>query len=414
MILKKDLIEKLGEQYAPMINQISIPDFTKCIAYYAGLSMSAVSDSAIEEYLSKWAINKLYIFKMLGNKTKVDTKITYKDEIKDYEIEYNDLASKYPAYALWLLSLDYPSKNKINYYDLRTPIRDLCQKWFPHFTLDGSSITHFFKKCLNAPEALLNDIAAIYEHSIITSNFTISIDPVDMMLASENPYNWTSCYRLEPENDSSHADGCLAAVLDKASLITYAWDREGDFALDDLSFKKVRYKRMREWIAISKDFKTIHFNDIYPGKWAYPIDFKKMWRNIIENYIAEYLEVPNIWIKAEAPEIRCSRKNLYGYGEYSSDYIYVLKNSEPLEEELKVYDECITCPCGCGSVVPGTDDEWYVYNGGGLVCENFNDEYCEEEEDYCFYCDGPCSEIRSDETCGKCEHYLRYNPIEEE
>ena len=90
----------------------------------------------------------------------------------------------------------------------------------------------------------------IFENDTITGTYTISIDPVDMMLASENPYNWQSCYRLETPNEASHADGCLAAILDSSSLITYIWDKEGKFNLYNHDLKCIRYKRIREWIAI--------------------------------------------------------------------------------------------------------------------------------------------------------------------
>lgn len=407
MILKKDLIEKLGEEYAPMINQISIPDFTKCIAYYSGLAIKDVSDKAIAEYLYKWATNKLHIFKMLGNKTRIDTNITYVDEVKNYEVEYNSLAAEYPAYALWLMSLGYPSKNKMcSIYDFAYDTRVACQRLFPHFTFEGTSITHFFKKCLKAPEDLINKIAAIYEHSTVTSIFTISIDPVDMMLASENPYGWTSCYRLEPENDASHADGCLAAVLDSASLITYAWNKKGDFSLgNDYSFKSIRYKRMREWIAVSHDFKAIHFNDIYPGKYAYPATFTKTWRDIIETHVANYLQVKNLWVKANADGTtlgNCLREFLYGYGEYNSDNVYVLKESVGKDYFIPVYNVSILCPCGCESIMPGSDDEWYEYQGGGFIHDNFSENYPEEE--YCEYSDEPCGDAYNccEENCHNC------------
>lgn len=84
---------------------------------------------------------------------------------------------------------------------------------------------------MNAPDELITNVAAIFENQKVKATHTISIDPVDMMLASDNPYNWTSCYRLELERDDSHADGCLAAILDNSSLIAYVWNNEGKFEL---------------------------------------------------------------------------------------------------------------------------------------------------------------------------------------
>ena len=65
-----DLIER--EQFAPMLKQVNIPDFYKCIAQFSGLKISEVSDKAIENYLITWCRNKYRFFKMLGNKKKID------------------------------------------------------------------------------------------------------------------------------------------------------------------------------------------------------------------------------------------------------------------------------------------------------------------------------------------------------
>ena len=128
-------------------------------------------------------------------------------------------------------------------------------------------MTHFFKSCLQAPDELVTRLGRIWEHETITGTHTISIDPVDMMLASENPYDWQSCYRLETFDGGSHADGCLAAVLDDSSLITYVWNREGKYSLyNRYDFKKIRYYRMRQWVSVSPSQNSIHFNDIYPRK----------------------------------------------------------------------------------------------------------------------------------------------------
>ena len=236
--------------------------------------------------------------------------------------------------------------------------------------------------------------------------YTISIDPVDMMLASENPYGWVSCYRLALENDGSHADGCLAAILDDSSLITYVWSSEGKFSLyDEYQFKSIRYFKMRKWISVSPDGNAIHFNLTYPGKSSYSKDFEKSLRTIVEDIFNK----DAVWKKNEVTGITCKRLYPYGYSEFSYDSIYRIKDTET--KDWFVYNEQILCPCGCGDYLVGSHDAEddrgvvYVYNGEGFIAENFNLE--EDEEDWCEYIQDYCGH----HNCRNCEIWNRCNAV---
>ena len=234
MLIKKNLLEAAEEQYRPMLKEVSIPDFTKCVAQFSGLHIKDVKDEVIQTYLLLWAKNKYRFYQLLGNKLKADNKIQYQDENKNQETEIKALEKEFPAYSLWLEGFKYVEKNKISIRDVDYNIRHVVGDVFPGCRLDSCSLTHFFKSYLNAPDELVTKIGRIWENEVVEGIYTISIDPVDMMLASENPYNWQSCYRLAVDNDyCSHADGCMAAILDDSSLITYVWNREGKFSLYD-------------------------------------------------------------------------------------------------------------------------------------------------------------------------------------
>lgn len=405
MLLKKDLLSKIDKKYKPMFKDISIPDFTKCIAQFSGLHISKVADSAIEDYLIKWAENKYRFFKLMGNKLRYDTQIQYEEGAeKDIQItRFHELAKEYPAYALWFNEFDSLRANKIDFYYLSYQIRNIFEDLFPNRSLDGISLTHFFKNYLSASDDLVTKIGRIFENQKIEANFTISIDPVDMMLASENPYNWTSCYRLE---DGCHGDGTLAAMLDDSSLITYIWDKEGDFSLyGNYDFKHLRYKKMREYISISPSMNSIHFNSIYPGK-TYPDAFEKTVRGIIEDFV----DKDAIWIKNTLfndyrLRSSCDRLYYYGYGEFADYSIYIKKGSS--EEEWKVYNKPIVCSCGCGNYLYESDDDNLDmrYNGEGFTVENYYvAHYCEIIEDYCEGYDGG-------EGCQYCAAYNRENAV---
>lgn len=393
MLLKKDLIEGVDAKYIPMLEQVDICDFTKCIAQFAGLDIQNIPDRVIKSYLLTWAEHKYEYFKMLGNQLHLDTPITYCEVREDIRNEIKDLKMKYPTYAPWLGYFNSITKNKIEaIYQVDWTLRDYLEELFPHFKLEGSTMTKFFKQCLNAPDELVTDIGRIFENTEINGTYTLSIDPVDMMLASENPYNWNSCYRLTTGNCSSHADGCLAAVLDTSSLIGYLWTSEGKMNLYNYKLKNVRYKRMRQWISIAPDMDAIHFNIMYPSKSNTPEELYKQTRLIVETIVCSYTHKPNFWNKKNHL-CECTRCYGYGYTEYYEDNIYTLKNME--DENYcpqimwEVFDTRIPCPCGCGCYLPGSysidyEEENEEYNGEGFICENYNERYwCEYVDDYC-------------------------------
>ena len=411
MLSKKELLSKLDKKYEPMINQISIPDFTKCIAQFSGLNIDDVSMEAIENYLTLWATNKYEYFKMLGNSVKKDIAIEYNRDNDNKDAEFENLEKLYPGYAFWIEGFKGMTINKIERNDISYNIRDMVSKLFSnYYLLEGTSLTHFFKKYLQAPDKLVTEIGRIFENDKITGTYTISIDPVDMMLASENPYDWRSCYKLATDSDS-HADGCLAAVIDTSSLITYVWSSQGKFSLyDKYTFKNIRYKKMREWISISPNFKAIHFNSIYPGKGSYSDEFQKQLREIVEGIVSKYKDFENKWHR-NRDYVNCDRVYNYGYGEFDSCRIYSLSDNTETISDWTVYDKEIVCPCGCGNILPGSDydnSDWdeedhYEYEGGGFIFENHNfyeaepQYWCEYASDYCNHeC---CRELCEGEGC---------------
>lgn len=411
IIADLDLIER--EQYTDMLKQVNIPDFVKCIAQFSGIAFDDIKDSIIKEYLITWAKNKYRFFKMLGNKLRLDTNIDFKSTVGGNDTRFKELEKKYPAYSLWLDNFSWAETNKINHnWQLSYHAKAMLHHIYPDISsLEGMTLTHLFKKLLNAPDELVTDIAAVYENKKVKAIHTISIDPVDMMLASENPYDWTSCYKLELGNDGIHADGCLAAVLDSTSLITYIWNSNGKFILQDTyKFKDIRYKRMRQWISISENMTSIHFNDIYPGKGKYDNEFRSQLRDVVETIVAKYLGKidENVWTRDN--NSYCSRLYPYGYGEFHSGNIYKLKGAD--DERFKAYDTKISCPCGCGDILPGSDDESdgdgeYVYNGEGFTYENFDKKYyCEYAEEYCDCADDICAG-----NCGDCMVWQNQHPV---
>lgn len=397
MLKTLDLIKDVKEELIPMLKMVNVVDFTKCISVFSGLSLDRIDDNMIKEYLVTWATNKYRIFKMLGNQIKKDIKFSYEKVDEDKEKDYKALIKEYPEYGPWIMTFSRLPMNKIilSYrYDTL-----MIAKYFPNVCAEGMSITHFAKKYLKFPDDVVTKLGRIYENNKVDANYTISIDPVDIMTASENPYDWCSCYRLETDNSESHADGCMASVLDENSTITYVWNSEGKLDLyKQYELKNVRYKRMRQWVSISKNLGSISFCEIYPGR-NYPENFYKQLRELYEDVVASYHNVRNYW-KNSAKE--CYRElSQYGYSEYRNR-VLVLEGFE--EEDIPVYTVPIKCACGCETELVGsyeTDED--EYRGEGFNCEGWNQRYwCEYCEDYCDS-DG--------EDCAGCRYWDNAHPV---
>ena len=391
MLLTKNLIENVDEQFIPMLKMVNIPDFTKCIAQFSGLNIADVSDDQIKEYLLIWARNKYRFFKLFKDKLRYDSDIIYSYSREDIQEEVSVLEKAYPTYSPWLRGVRGLKKNKIE-SDLLS--WEMCS-WIKNFDVSvyGMSITRFFKHYLNAPDLLVTRIGKIFELDDVKSNYTLSIDPVDMMLASEAIYGVGSCYKLAQGCPDSHADGCIAALLDDTHTIAYIWDEEKPFNMyNRYKFKAVRYKRVRQWVSISPSMKSIHFNSTYPSETRYREDVKKALRKKVEELIAAHLNIEDEWRKAEDAEVE--REYYYGYSEYCSEYVYEHSSLEK-SEYWNVFTEPYKCPCGCGKYLEASgdlEDEYeseVYYDGEGFSCGNFyTNEYCEYSGRACRYaCD---------------------------
>ena len=405
MIKYKDLYKDIEPWLKEMIDKVDYINFKKCIAQYSGLNFDRVSDEVLVDYLITWARNKYRFYKMFNNELFLTQSIEYEEQGETSTRAMEDIQKDFPEYAMWIDKFKYVKKNKIKKSDLDYDVRDLVKRLFPEFNMEGSSITHFFKKCLNGSNEVVTAIGRCYENQVIKSNFTLSIDPVDMMLASENPYDWSSCYKLMTDgNDCSHADGCLASVLDDSTIITYVWNRSGDLTLyEKYQIKNVNYKQMRMWIAVAPNNTAIHFNKIYPGCTSYSADFQKKLRIICEDIVNK----DTVWKQNTTWEIcSCHRERYYGYEEFDVDNIYYDKTyfeNNGARYSWTVYNEPIYCPCGCGEELPCSDDlDEMNYTGDGFCCENFYEShYCELIDDYC----------HNYEDCENCSAWCRANPV---
>ena len=53
MLRIQTLVGKLGKEYEPMVAQIKIAEFTKCVAQISDIPVDKIPDEVIENYLKK-------------------------------------------------------------------------------------------------------------------------------------------------------------------------------------------------------------------------------------------------------------------------------------------------------------------------------------------------------------------------
>lgn len=416
MLKTIDLIEGAKEELVPMLKEVNIPDFTKCIATITLQKIDRVNESMIKKYLLQWAESKYKFYKMLGNKIKADYPIVYLKSTDEISADLISLGKEFPAYYPWLFNCRRVLSNTMTASSIGWEQECWIRETFPSFKWEGCSLTKFFQSYLSAPKELVDKIGRLYENNEIAATYTISIDPVDMMLASETPYGWTSCYSINNAEDyDKHFDGCIAAVLDTSSLIAYVWDKEGKFDLNDFHFKSIRYKKMRHWFSIAPDFNAFYMNEVYPGKCDYDQKFKKVLRNVIERVICDYTKEENKWKQQiDDDNIWCQRKYPYGYEEYDNDKNIFFRGE--IEGRLRwfVYDVPVLCPCGCGYQMPGfysgeaAEDTSREYNGNGFTCKGVKEEeyWCSYAEEYC-----SCDPDNEDGCCDGCLAWMQAHPV---
>ena len=100
------------------------------------------------------------------------------------------------------------------------------------------------------------------------------------------------------------------------------------------------------------------------------------------------------------------REHKYGYDEFSMHYVRVRKDL--ICEPIKVCDELILSPDGCGAYLPGSD-EGYEYSGEGFIYTSFNldSHWCDLAEEYCTLTD----EEQCEENCRGCRWWDEEHPL---
>lgn len=427
MLKTEELLEGIEEKYHEMLKKVNFVDFTKCVATAANLPLERISNEAIKEYLHTWAKNKFHIFEIFGNQIEMTTDVNVEKDTLSIEQELEDkVYKKYCRYVSLLEELcgrkgssDYIKsilENKVKF-----GLSDYLINFFGEKKIklpcywDKNPVDLKLTKALSTlgvEDGLINELGSIIENKSMASKYTVSIDPIDIMLASVSKYKWTSCYNLE---EGSYRDGCFAAVVDKTTMIGICWTNKDTIFLDNkkYSIKDIKQKRRRHWILLNENGKELTFFQTYPND---DRTANKIFREACEGMIAKQLEITDKWATTQ---VQVNRVYSYGYDERDrGDFVTVIHETlkEQKMEEIEYYTDTFNCPCGCGSFIHCREtsedmDEDESYQDG-LNC----DEYHEEQHEWCDLADRECDSAgcMCSDCCAGCSYYEDNNSDDEE
>lgn len=186
------------------------------------------NDINMTEHLDTWAKNKSHIFKLFGNKLKiekeVETQLPYtivQDKLFKF-IEEELSASKFNLIKVFLrtLAIDEVGSNVLE--------RDFTM--FDTVFKKGIKVSKCFRHLVK--KAWLDESNTKYsmflQSLIAKGTAVLSIDPIDYLTMSANSSGWRSCHAP----DGEYRVGQIAYMMDQSSVISYVKSSE-DCTLQD-------------------------------------------------------------------------------------------------------------------------------------------------------------------------------------
>lgn len=388
--MNKDIIMKyINDDNKEMVSLVNIDNFIKCMAAVTSHTFGEIVSSEtmsenVAKYLNTWANNKKWLFEGLyEHKLTIDTTFERNKEASVWANEFDALRNK-PGYELYYPYIKFIEAHTPIFYDgLRegyTSFNQYCpydrlygQKLLPDSLINqfdrakDLKLTTIASKYLNLPKNLVDELGRMFDSNKDKCNFTLSIDPVDILTCSVSPYNWTSCYSISPEHRGSHCDGGVAAMVDTSSQIIIGWKDQGKFKMEELELKNFKFKLFRAWLNTNENFQVIHIASAYPYR---DEEHTKAIREKVEEIICDKFGYTNLWSKTKSNWCHISRFLKYGYEEFSERNILVnnaLKEAYENNENtactiIDVYDEPIWL-IENGEIVLGSDENYVDEDG---------------------------------------------------
>ena len=249
------------------------------------------------------------------------------------------------------------------------------------------------KEFMDSYESLLYDRSLLIQATNIEGTLVLSIDPMDIITASDNDCGWTSCFSLQ--NTGECKASVYSAVIDPHIMIAYLESpKECKFTYED---KKYTFsnKIWRAWVYYDEN--VLFVNKNYPFASEIITDYIYNWIFSVKNSI--FIKSSNIngMLRDNFSFMYWDyRAGMTFYVEDPNQYVSTWQNNIYFEITLGIEPRCL---------ISGQK----LTNNELFVCPRYTGHYCEECGDYCREDDLTYIDSEDIYVCPDCyENYFAY------
>ena len=224
--------EPTEDEINKMIAQVDLNTFTSIIKARmrqdgaCGEKLGKINRTWAKEYLKQWAKAKYRLYKLLGNKLKVEKDVEVEPELSYFATAKDELKAKFP-----LLRPVFENMSAKILRDNEIKISEIFDEVFLDKRVSiGMSFTKFI--ALYNCDELNVEVSKIYQNKGI-AHLTISIDPNDYLTVSINSSGWRSCHNFI---DGEWRNAGLSYMVDDVSMVSYKSNGDVKYRINDINF----------------------------------------------------------------------------------------------------------------------------------------------------------------------------------
>lgn len=225
----------------------------------------------------------------------------------------------------------------------------------------------------------------------------LSLNPLDYLTMSFGN-SWSSCHTIDKDNkrdmpngyQGQYSSGTMSYLLDESSMVFYTVDAsyDGDEYFDEPKITRQMYHYGEDKLVQGR---------LYPGSNDGATEFYTQYRNIVQQIMAEILEIPNLWtVSRNAGSMVHSKGTHYqDYHHFSSCTLSKVKGTEN-EEYITIGHRPICIECGNHHDITESINCCNLPNGmvrcadcGRIIDED--EAHWVDDEPYCGGCVNYCS-----------------------